>query len=349
MSDSTALDLAALQNLARIFDERLPLRGPLGSLMPGVVDAVDTAAEVLAVGVLRADRWGVYASLRTARREVETEGSLFLMRRDQLADPRAPAFVAGLCGALTELLARSTAASMKQWAIGYLNEAPPLELLGPGADEAAWRETMLGYPWFGRLLPTRPSAPPEYERAPARAVMIDGALDFTALGAWIDHFARRTYTDPRWDEACRRQLPPPARTLHALYEFSASAGGGGFEVYLSQTQGVILREVLAALTEVGCESLAAMMTRGLALAADQGAEFSHERGPRWWAKLGGEAPEEGWRALDGHEPGRSWYLLRHELEPRARGYAEAHRSALIREPGEVTSGVIRRRGARRGS
>lgn len=252
-----------------------------------------------------------------------------LCDRAQLRDPRLGDYLEGMLLALRAVLERASAASMDHWAIGYFTEHPPLDVLGERPTAQQFREYFLTYPWFGRLLPDLPATPPAYELAPFSAASFNGAFDVEALWSWIAQHSRRTFVNAKWDDAMIRALPKPVRTLSAAHILHAMVGGNGFEVYLSQANGPEIRRCYEALGELGAVRLQALMAKGIALAASQGAEFAYTRTREWAQRFPRAA--SAWGEIDGHEEDRSYALLKSELVPAAQRYAEKHRAELVRE------------------
>lgn len=277
------------------------------------------------VGSLHVEEHGVWLSLTTTRPDgIDTDGTVFLFARERLDDPRSVPFASGLLAALRRLLEKQP----NNWAVGYLDVRMPLEVLEVGATADAYRDQFLTHAWLGRFLPERPQKPPPYVPAPAAAVSGGGALELEGLLAWIAAHAQRTY-EPRWDDAMIRALPESARVLEAVHMIDSMVGGNGFEVFLAQARGAVVRQAREALEAIGAEKLAALMGAGIGLAAAQGAEFMNERAKKWLEKFEDRAAAD-WSEIDGHAVDRSYALLASELRPCALRYAEAHRAALVR-------------------
>lgn len=295
-----------------------------------VAASCDAALGGYRVEALNVDEWSVWLALSTTRHDGRgTEGALYLFAPDRLGDPRAVPFAAGLLAALRAVIERATAESARKWAVGWLDVRMPIDVLDVDATADDFREQFLTWPWLGRLLPNRPTKPPPFVRAPARAVMRDGALDLPALFAWVNAHAQRTYDDRRWDEAMIGALPAPVRVLQGLWLVESSVGGNGFEVFLLQASGAEVRHVHASLEAAGAKKLARLMGAGIDLAAQHGAEFMRERSKKWLDAFEGLAADD-WSEIDGHEPNRSFALIESELRPCALRWAERHRDAVVR-------------------
>ncbi|MGZ3455948.1 MAG: DMP19 family protein [Polyangiales bacterium] len=298
------------------------------SVLRAAIEGVsfDAPAGGFRVGALRIEEPGVWVELATTRSDGRgTEGSLYLFGSDRVEDPRAVPFVTGLFAALRRLIERGS----PKWANGYLDVRMPIDVLEIGATSDQYRDQFLSYPWLGRLFPERPAKAPPYVRAPERAVTRSGALDLDALFAWVYAHAQRTYDDPRWDDAMIRALPEPVRVLEGLHLIDSMVGGNGFEVFLAQARGAVVRQTYAALEAAGAEQLRELMAAGIGLAAQSGAEFMQERAKKWLEPFEDLAADD-WSEIDGHEPDRSYALLGSELRPSALRFAERHRDALVR-------------------
>lgn len=284
-------------------------------------------------GPLHVTPWGVSLGVRTSAVDKrETAGGLAICERGQLLDPRVIACLEGQLMALTTVArAADREVVRRSWAIGYLAVGLPLAALPRGASGDEYRRYYLTYPWLGRLLPGRPAAAPPYVRAPADEVLRPGGLALDALLCWIGRQVARTHEDFAWDEAMIAALPEPVRVLEAVHLMQAMVGGNGFEVWLSQARGADIRRAHHALGALGATRLRALLAMGVALAAHHGAEFTGEDDVAWVRAVRGRRPGD-WRAIDGHEPDRSYALLDSELVPLAREYAEAHRHELIAMP-----------------
>jgi hypothetical protein len=281
-------------------------------------------------GDLQVEEWGVTLPFETMRQDGRgTEGALFLFARDRLEDPRAPAYVSGLLSALRTVIDRATPKSVPKWAIGYLDVRMPIDVLEPPATEEAYRDAFLSYPWLGRILPDRPKKAPTYVRAPARAIMRDGAIDLDALYAWVHAHSMWTFDDPKWDAAMLRALPEPVRVLQGLFTIESMVGGNGFEVFLLQAKSAVVRDAYTAVAAAGAEKLRELMAQGIGLAARHGAEFMRERGKKWLEEFE-DCSVEDWSEIDGRETDSSFALLESELRPCAMRYAERHRDTLVR-------------------
>lgn len=284
-------------------------------------------------GPLFVSPWSVSLCVRTAAFDkMDTDGGLAICERGQLGDPRVVPCLEGQLMALTSVARLMTGPLVRRrWAIGYLNASLPLSALPRSATKDDYHRYYLTYPWLGRYLPGRPARAPAYVRAPAELCLRDGGLDVGGLRAWIGRQVARTFEDFAWDEAMIAALPEPVRVLEAVDGIHAMVGGNGFEVWLSQARGADVRRGYHGLGAIGASKLQALMAMGIALAASQGAEFSHEDDAGWARAIKARRPSD-WRAIDGHEPDRSYALLESELVPLVHKYAEAHRLELIAVP-----------------
>lgn len=317
------------------------------------VELVDAAPESpdprhVCDGPLVVTPWSVGLSVKTASDgKMDSDGELLVCNRRDLLDPRIGPYLEGQLMALTTVAKAATREiAGRCWAIGYLNCLLPLTVLPRGATAEQYRRYFLLYPWLGRFLPERPVLAPPYIRAPAEEYVRDGQVDFDHLCSWIYQQTRRSYDDEAWDEAMIAALPEPVRVLASIHTIHAMVGGGGFEVWLGQALGAEIRRGYHALGVIGATRLVALMARGIALAAHQGAEFVHNGDRGWWRAIQARRPRD-WREIDGHEPDRTYALLESEMVPLGQKYAEAHRGALMTDsPGPPWASVIRRRGSR---
>lgn len=302
----------------------------------GSVELAEPATREPVAGVYRvgsfvvSSGWGLSVELRTTRAQgTSTEGGYYLCATNQLDDPRLGPYTEGFILALRSVLERATDTSMRDWAIGNFDHLP-LEVLDANAPATHYRDYFLTYPWLGRLLPTRPPKAPAYVHAPAAAVSpARGESELDRLWSWIWQHARSTYVDLKWDDAMTKALPEPVRVLSALLTIHSMVGGNGFEVFLAQARGTVVRDAYQALVTVGAEQLRALMAKGIPLAEREGATFTSERARKWLDAF--NDPASSWSEIDGHEPDRSYALLNSELVPAAERYANAHRAALVRD------------------
>lgn len=128
--------------------------------------------------------------------------------------------------------------------------------------------------------------------------------------------------------------PAIPRTIYFLDLAYAMLGGNGFEVYLAQQCFEDVQGVLDALEEAGCERMALRMRQGIALAAEEGgSEFLVEVDEDWLEDHGEPLPDgEGraWERIDSHEPGGTWWLVEHELQPALERYVREHLGVVVR-------------------
>jgi hypothetical protein len=127
--------------------------------------------------------------------------------------------------------------------------------------------------------------------------------------------------------------PTIPRTIYFLDLAYAMLGGNGFEVFLAQQCFEDVVGVLEALEESDCERLALRMRQGIELCfEDGGAEFLVEVDEDWLESNGRPMPdgdERDWERIDSHEPGGTWWLVDHELQPALEQYVREHLGALV--------------------
>lgn len=143
--------------------------------------------------------------------------------------------------------------------------------------------------------------------------------------------AHDTGFDARFD---RLDLWPAApRTLYFLVT-AESLGGNGFESFLGQAPFEEILGVRNALEAAGCTGLVERLRQGLSLAWEAGAEFTMQTDEDWIEQEGLPVPEgeeRPWARIDGHEEGRTYYLVRHELAPKRLAYYLAHEAEIFGE------------------
>jgi hypothetical protein len=307
-----------LEELQVLLEQLFPLRGARGKADLVPAEPVDDPRWQVH-GPLHAGPWSITVALRLSPLDGPTSRlELTVCEPRHLTDPRLPAYVDGWTRGLTTLLHLATYQSANRWAPGYVDVLLPLEVRPVGASAEDYHADFISYPWFGRLLPERPATPPPYVMPPAEIVVRDGQLDVASLGVWIYRQVARSYSDRKWDAALVKALPEPVRVLDGAQMIDAMVGGNGFETFLGQTDSFRVRQCHAALVAVGAPRLAALMAMGIDLARREGCEFAHERATAWLKPFAGLAPAGGWKDIDGHEPDRTYALLKSELEPAMR-------------------------------
>lgn len=141
--------------------------------------------------------------------------------------------------------------------------------------------------------------------------------------------AHDTSFDARFD---RLDLWPAApRTLY--YLMSAEAlGGNGLESFLGQAQFEEILGVRDALEAAGCTGLVERLRQGLCLAWSEGAEFTVQTDEDWIERESLPVPhgqERPWARIDGHQEGRTYWLVQHELAPKRLAYYLAHQAEIV--------------------
>lgn len=326
-------EAAALAAVEVQLSEGLPLRGHRVLLALSDTCPVGHSAEGTSVG-LKA------TTLVDGR---QSEGSISLLRPGALEDPRCPAFVAGWLGALRRIVEDGTAQSLERFSVGALDVRMPLE--APSAQKAGYTAALLEQRWLGSLLPEHQRTPVNevYEKAPLSAVSRGGTLDLVDLQLWVSRHASPGFRDLRADRAALAALPPAPRTLWHLFWADNEIHHNGLASLLLQCPGHLIAGSIAAFDAVGAASLAALVRRGVPVAARSGAEFCLEPDRAWRSGLPFDSTLATLDDLDGHEPGRSFFLLKEELQPKLRAYVEAHRADLVSDPRARTGVTIRRR------
>ncbi len=126
------------------------------------------------------------------------------------------------------------------------------------------------------------------------------------------------------------QWPAEARTVYFAAALYAMAGGNGLEVYLQQNDAEEVISALEALDALGCEQLSRRYREGLALAAEEGSSVLSCIDEVWLETESLPPPEGGWPAIDSHVEGEGTYwLIHHELVPRAESFLCAHAAARL--------------------
>lgn len=141
--------------------------------------------------------------------------------------------------------------------------------------------------------------------------------------------AHDTGFDARFD---RLDVWPAApRTLYYLVTAEA-LGGNGLESFLGQAPFEEILGVRDALEAAGCTALTERLRQGLSLAWSEGAEFTMQTDEDWIESEGLPVPdgdERPWERIDGHEEGRTYWLVGHELRPKRLAYYLAHEAEIV--------------------
>ncbi|MFO0560108.1 MAG: hypothetical protein U0269_18985 [Polyangiales bacterium] len=320
-----------LDELTKVVERTLPMRSEVGSIELHPIDLSAQTTKLLPVGPLVVSEDGILLGVRQqlVGREPR-DASAPIVLEQHYDDPRVLAHVEGWLGALGEALREGDAEQLrKSWYRLTVSPSLALEVLELGASAAEYRAKALEFPWLGRLSRALPKRPPAYERAPRELVLRGDRVEFSRIADWIYAFSEQTFADARWDDAMVRALPEPARVLDGVSTINAMVGGNGFEVFLAQTRGATIRQCYAALGKVGAPRLRAVMAKGIALAARQGAEFMYERSTAWIERFASSARD--WSELDGWDEGHTYWLIENELMAAADEYANRHRAALVRD------------------
>lgn len=318
-----------LDALTSIVERTLPLRRATFSMQCHAADLSTTELKMTPVGPFVVHDEGISLGVRTIFEDREPFDAMpVIVDEKDYDDPRVLAHIEGWMDALVTTVAKcSDAAFKKNWRWLSVRPSLPIEALDLGATAEEFRERALQFPWLGRYLDELPKKAPAYERAPREIALVGDRVELHRLMGWVGFFTQRTFEDSRWDDAMMRSMPEPVRVLDGVETINAMVGGNGFEVFLSQTRGAIVRHCYVALGNVGAPRLRAVMGQSIALAARQGAEFMYERNTAWFEQF--ETRATNWSALDGWDEGHTYSLIEQELMPAANEYANRHRAALV--------------------
>jgi hypothetical protein len=321
-----------LDALRTVVERKLPLRFSIGSIELATLDLTEFgASRCTPIGPFVLFEEALHLALRRTIADEPQDHRVIatVSAPPHWDDPRWPAYVEGWLDAVATVHEAHSVESLRPLRWRPWAASLPVDVLDEGSSAREFSEKFLEYPWLGRLLPSRPSKPPAYERAPRSAVMKGARVDLGRITSWIDHFTERTFVDHRWDDALLKAMPPEVRALDGVAMINAMVGGNGFEVFLAQARGATVRHCFAALKTVGATQLHGLMAEGIALAARQGAEFMNERNTRWVDAFDRGATS--WDAIDGWDPDRTYALIESELMPKASEYADRHQRVLVRE------------------
>ncbi len=277
------------------------------------------------------------------------EGSVYLMRAADLADPRRDAYVAGWLAVLRRIVSQA-AAPAAPFTLASLDQRMPLDVV-PSASAAKYEAAFAEQKWLGRFLSKRDRSPPgdPYERAPLSAVTRGEELDLDALLIWVSRHAESGYEDPERDQKANEALGDVPKTLRYLFTFENQVHNGGVASFVLQSAAFEIEGAYGALVAIGATRLAEVLACAVALAAhqenpqftDRNDVYRRERNRRWRAEFVPDKSLSSTSDLDGHEDGKSFFLLENELRPKLKAHVEAHREALLQGK-EPRSGVVRR-------
>jgi hypothetical protein len=316
---------ARLATLLPIRGKRIGMELAFGDV--GFLELLPEADRGEHVGPFCLWKTGTSLGLCTIRDGAPLRGTVSVGTLRDRRDLRFPAYVEGFVLALRKLVQRENARIVEDWAIGRLDVRPPLGVLPEGTSALRYRDYFLTAPWLGWFVEV-PAKPLRWMPAPEEVVVdANGAIDLYELRHWVSRHVPQTYRNRQWDNAMRASVPEPVRVIWSIHWLDAMVGGNGFEVYLSQASGAVMRDMHHALRAIGAVRMLERMTRGIALAARQGAEFMHERGRKWVDAFDDPAPS--WQEID-RGPEGSFELLPSEVLPAAQRYAEAHRASFVR-------------------
>ena len=327
----------------------LPMRGTHVGLELGESTGIDPDA--LCIGALVGTPHGVGVVVRVLDflRDRAMEGSVYLMRAEDLADPRRDAYVAGWLAAIRRIVLQATAPATP-FTLGALDQRMPLDVV-PSAIPAKYEAAFAEPKWLGRFLSEKDRSPvgEPYERAPLSAVMRGDAVDLDALLIWVSRHAELGYEDPVRDREAIEALGDVPKTLRYLFTFEGAVHNGGIASFVLQTSAFEIQGAHQALVAIGASRFADVLERAVALAAhqenpqfsDRNDAYRRERNRTWRSEFVRDKSLATTSDLDGHEEGKSFFLLENELRPKLRAYVERHREALLRSKGP-RPGVVRR-------
>ena len=327
----------------------LPMRGTHVGLELG--ESTGRDPDALCVGAVVGTPHGVWASVRVLDllRDRGMEGSVYLMRAEDLADPRRDAYVAGWLAAIRRIVLQATAPATP-FTLGALDQRMPLDVV-PSAIPAKYEAAFAEPKWLGRFLSEKDRSPAgePYERAPLSAVTRGDEVDLDALFSWVFRHAELGYEDPVSDLAAIEVLGEAPKTLVYLFTFENRVHNGGIASFVLQTSAFEIQGAHRALVAIGAARFKDLLERAVALAAhqenpqfsDRNDAYRRERNRNWRTEFVRDKSLSTTSDLDGHEDGKSFFLLESELRPKLRAYVERHREALLRNKGP-RPGVVRR-------
>lgn len=124
--------------------------------------------------------------------------------------------------------------------------------------------------------------------------------------------------------------PQEACTLYFLDLADAMLGGNGLEVFLDQACAEEVVGVLSALDAAGCTTLVQLYREGLSIIAKRGRALD-DLDEQWLSREKRKPRARAWRswqALDSHEEGGTYALLKSELTPKLAAFVAHHRAVL---------------------
>jgi hypothetical protein len=208
----------------------------------------------------------------------------------------------------------------------------PVALRGLGTIDpallAARARERLALPRFEHATPIHLVAPPFASVACAASLSDDEAL--RAVDIALDRQALDTGFELRLERV--HLWPEAARTHYFLSVVEGSIAGNGLETFLGQALFDEIVGVRDALEASGCVRLLERLRQGITLAFSQGGELAMQTDEEWVAQEGLEVPdgpERPWARIDGHEEGRTYWLIEHEVRPRRLAYFAAHRAEIV--------------------
>ncbi len=327
-------ELAAIDRLLRA---AFPVRGKQGEL--ALADAKRFPGAI-AVGAVAGNTYGVWVTVRLA--EGRNPTVLYLLESRDLVDPRRYAFLEGWVSALRRILTQPTALACS-WCNSDLDQRMPLDVVAV-ASAKAYEAAFLQAKWLGRFLPARKRTPTRdaYEKVPGAVVMRNGAIDLDALSLWIGRHAQLGHVDPKADLAVLDALPPVPRALWYVFAMEGMVHNGGMSSFLLQTAAFQIDGAYRALVEVGAKQFAELIRRGVPVAADEFPSFRSrddryrcEKSRAWRSGFKLDPKLSSTSDLDGHDKGKSFYLIDREMRPKLQAYVKKHADALIEQASRV--------------